>query len=95
MRRDVIEEASVLVVDDDGRCPRYIAGQSIYVLVSEVRPHHSLPGIVWLAVTAVAMFALAAGSSWIRWIYREVNSSCQCSAMAVAAARFGSATRGC
>jgi divalent metal cation (Fe/Co/Zn/Cd) transporter len=39
----------------------YIAGQSIYVLVSEVRPHHSLLGIVWLALTAVAMFALAAG----------------------------------
>jgi divalent metal cation (Fe/Co/Zn/Cd) transporter len=39
----------------------YIAGQLIYVLVSEVRPHHSLLGIVWLALTAVAMFALAAG----------------------------------
>jgi divalent metal cation (Fe/Co/Zn/Cd) transporter len=39
----------------------YIAGQSIYVLVSEVRPHHSSLGIVWLALTAVAMFALAAG----------------------------------
>jgi divalent metal cation (Fe/Co/Zn/Cd) transporter len=39
----------------------YIAGQSIYVLLSEVRPHHSLLGIVWLALTAVAMFALAAG----------------------------------
>jgi divalent metal cation (Fe/Co/Zn/Cd) transporter len=39
----------------------YIAGQSIYVLVSDVRPHHSSPGIVWLALTAVAMFALAAG----------------------------------
>jgi divalent metal cation (Fe/Co/Zn/Cd) transporter len=39
----------------------YIAGQSIYVLVSEVRPHHSLLGIVWLGLTAVAMFALAAG----------------------------------
>jgi divalent metal cation (Fe/Co/Zn/Cd) transporter len=39
----------------------YIAGQSIYVLVSDVRPHDSLLGIVWLALTAVAMFALAAG----------------------------------
>jgi len=38
----------------------YIAGQSIYVLVSEVRPHPSLLGIVWLALTVVAMFALAA-----------------------------------
>jgi divalent metal cation (Fe/Co/Zn/Cd) transporter len=41
----------------------YIAGQSIYVLVSEVRPHHSLLGIVWLALTAVVMFALAAGKA--------------------------------
>jgi divalent metal cation (Fe/Co/Zn/Cd) transporter len=39
----------------------YIAGQSIYVLVSGVRPHHSLLGIVWLALTAAAMFVLAAG----------------------------------
>lgn len=39
----------------------YIAGQSIYVLASRVRPHHSQLGIVWLALTAAAMFALAAG----------------------------------
>ena len=39
----------------------YIAVQSIYVLVSGVRPHHSLLGIVWLALTGAAMFALAAG----------------------------------
>jgi Cation efflux family len=39
----------------------YIGGQSIYVLVSEARPHHSLLGIAWLALTAIAMFALAAG----------------------------------
>jgi divalent metal cation (Fe/Co/Zn/Cd) transporter len=39
----------------------YIAAQSIYVLVSGVRPHRALFGIVWLALTAVAMFALAAG----------------------------------
>jgi divalent metal cation (Fe/Co/Zn/Cd) transporter len=39
----------------------YIAAQSIYVLVREVHPHRSLLGIVWLALTAVAMFALAAG----------------------------------
>jgi divalent metal cation (Fe/Co/Zn/Cd) transporter len=39
----------------------YVAGQSIYVPVSDVRPHHSLLGIVWLALTAAAMFALAAG----------------------------------
>ena len=39
----------------------YIAGQSIYVLASEAHPHHSLLGIVWLALTALAVFALAAG----------------------------------
>jgi divalent metal cation (Fe/Co/Zn/Cd) transporter len=39
----------------------YIAGQSISVLVSGVRPRHSLLGIVWLGLTAVAMVALAAG----------------------------------
>jgi divalent metal cation (Fe/Co/Zn/Cd) transporter len=39
----------------------YIGGQSIYVLVSEARPHHALLGIAWLALTAIAMFALAAG----------------------------------
>jgi divalent metal cation (Fe/Co/Zn/Cd) transporter len=31
------------------------------VLASEARPHRSLVGIVWLALTAAAMFALAAG----------------------------------
>jgi divalent metal cation (Fe/Co/Zn/Cd) transporter len=39
----------------------YIAAQSIYVLVAETRPHRSLLGIAWLALTAAAMFALAAG----------------------------------
>ena len=39
----------------------YIACQSVYVLVSDVRPHHSPLGIVWLALTAAALFALAAG----------------------------------
>ena len=39
----------------------YIAAQSIYVLVAESHPHRSLLGIVWLALTAAAMFALAAG----------------------------------
>jgi divalent metal cation (Fe/Co/Zn/Cd) transporter len=38
----------------------YIAIQSTYVLARGVRPHHSLVGIVWLSLTAVAMFALAA-----------------------------------
>lgn len=39
----------------------YVAAQSAYVLVEEAHPHRSLPGIVWLALTAAAMFALAAG----------------------------------
>ena len=39
----------------------YIAAQSIYVLVADTRPHRSLLGIAWLALTATAMFALAAG----------------------------------
>ena len=37
----------------------YIAVQSIYVLASGARPHHSRVGIVWLSLTVVAMFALA------------------------------------
>ena len=38
----------------------YIAAQSIYVLVAEAHPRRSLLGIVWLALTAAVMFALAA-----------------------------------
>ena len=41
----------------------YITGQSIYTIASELHPHHSRTGIVWLAFTAVAMFALAAGKA--------------------------------
>ena len=41
----------------------YIAAQSIYVLASESRPHHSTVGIVWLALTTIVMLALAAGKS--------------------------------
>jgi divalent metal cation (Fe/Co/Zn/Cd) transporter len=39
----------------------YIAAQSSYVLATGFRPHHSLAGIVWLALTVAAMFALAWG----------------------------------
>lgn len=39
----------------------YIAFQSTYVLVSESHPGGSLLGIVWLALTAAVMFALAVG----------------------------------
>ena len=38
----------------------YIAAQSIYVLATATHPRHSLVGIVWLALTAAAMFVLAA-----------------------------------
>ena len=37
----------------------YIAAQSSYVLATGFRPHHSPVGIVWLALTTVAMFVLA------------------------------------
>lgn len=41
----------------------YIAAQSSYVLAVGFRPHQSQLGIVWLALTALAMFALAYGKS--------------------------------
>jgi len=37
--------------------------QSTVVLATGYHPHHSVPGIVWTAVTAVVMFALAAAKS--------------------------------
>ena len=41
----------------------YLAVQSGIVLATGYRPGHSLPGIAWTAVTAAAMFALAAGKA--------------------------------
>jgi divalent metal cation (Fe/Co/Zn/Cd) transporter len=41
----------------------YIAAQSAYVFATEAHPNHSLLGIVWLALTAAAMFAVAAAKS--------------------------------
>ncbi|HEX3513419.1 MAG TPA: cation transporter [Trebonia sp.] len=41
----------------------YLAAQSTVVLAAGFRPHHSSAGIAWTAVTAVVMFALAAGKS--------------------------------
>jgi len=41
----------------------YLLVQSTAVLVSGFRPHHSPAGIVWTAVTAAVMFALAAGKA--------------------------------
>ena len=41
----------------------YLLTQSTVVLVTGYHPHHSVPGIIWTAVTAVVMFALAAGKA--------------------------------
>ena len=41
----------------------YLLAQSTVVLASGYHPRHSVPGIIWTAVTAVVMFALAAGKA--------------------------------
>jgi divalent metal cation (Fe/Co/Zn/Cd) transporter len=41
----------------------YLLVQSTVVLAAGYRPRHSLLGIAWTAVTAVVMFALAAGKA--------------------------------
>jgi divalent metal cation (Fe/Co/Zn/Cd) transporter len=41
----------------------YLAVQSTWALLTGFRPHHSPLGIAWTAVTAAAMFALAAGKA--------------------------------
>jgi divalent metal cation (Fe/Co/Zn/Cd) transporter len=41
----------------------YLLVQSTVVLAAGYRPRHSVPGIIWTAVTAGAMFALAAGKA--------------------------------
>ena len=41
----------------------YLLAQSTVVLVSGYHPRHSVPGIIWTAVTAAVMFALAAGKA--------------------------------
>ncbi|WP_042404907.1 cation transporter [Streptacidiphilus carbonis] len=41
----------------------YLSVQSIVVLAAGYHPHHSVLGIVWTAITAVVMFALAAGKA--------------------------------
>lgn len=41
----------------------YLLVQSSVVLAAGYHPRHSLPGIIWTAVTAVAMFLLAAGKA--------------------------------
>jgi divalent metal cation (Fe/Co/Zn/Cd) transporter len=42
----------------------YLLVQSTVVLASGYHPRHSVPGIIWTAVTAAVMFALAAGKAW-------------------------------
>jgi len=41
----------------------YLLVASTFALVAGYHPRHSVPGIIWTAATAVAMFALAAGKS--------------------------------
>src|ERR1700751_2458891 len=41
----------------------YLLVQSTVVLASGYHPHHSVLGIIWTAVTAAVMFALAAGKA--------------------------------
>ena len=41
----------------------YLLVQSTVVLATGYHPRHSPPGIIWTAVTAVVMFALAAGKA--------------------------------
>ncbi|MFJ5218884.1 cation transporter [Streptomyces sp. NPDC088354] len=41
----------------------YLLVQSTWVLVAGYHPHHSPLGIIWTAITAAVMFALAAGKA--------------------------------
>jgi divalent metal cation (Fe/Co/Zn/Cd) transporter len=41
----------------------YLLVQSTVMLVAGYHPRHSIPGIIWTAMTAAAMFALAAGKA--------------------------------
>lgn len=41
----------------------YLLAQSTWVLAAGYHPRHSVPGIIWTAITALAMFALAAGKT--------------------------------
>ena len=41
----------------------YLAIQSTFVLVTGFRPRHSTVGMVWTAITALTMFALASGKA--------------------------------
>jgi divalent metal cation (Fe/Co/Zn/Cd) transporter len=51
----------------------YLLAQSTWVLAAGYHPRHSVTGIVWTAVTAAVMFALAAGkASAGRTLYNPV-----------------------
>ena len=41
----------------------YLLAQSTVVLATGYHPRHSMPGIIWTAVTAAVMFTLAAGKA--------------------------------
>jgi divalent metal cation (Fe/Co/Zn/Cd) transporter len=41
----------------------YLLAQSTLVLATGYHPRHSVPGMIWTALTAAAMFALAAGKA--------------------------------
>jgi divalent metal cation (Fe/Co/Zn/Cd) transporter len=43
----------------------YLLAQSTLVLATGYHPHHSVPGIIWTAVTAAVMFTLAAGKAHV------------------------------
>jgi divalent metal cation (Fe/Co/Zn/Cd) transporter len=43
----------------------YLLAQSTLVLAAGYHPHHSVPGIIWTAVTAAVMFTLAAGKAHV------------------------------
>jgi divalent metal cation (Fe/Co/Zn/Cd) transporter len=45
----------------------YLLVQSTVVLATGYHPRHSVPGIIWTAVTAAVMFALAAGKARTGW----------------------------
>jgi divalent metal cation (Fe/Co/Zn/Cd) transporter len=41
----------------------YLLAQSTIALAADYQPRHSVPGIIWTAATAAAMFALASGKA--------------------------------
>jgi divalent metal cation (Fe/Co/Zn/Cd) transporter len=70
-----VQTSAVTVIDDQGRKALVRRGfaleyatlawnvAGIVVLARGYHPHHSVPGIIWTAITAAVMFALAAGKT--------------------------------